>query len=438
MQNRGGSENWFFRACLKRALVFLLLSVLCILPNPVVAGGLKDFVADLYGGDGILLGATPPPFPSHQPHFAASSLGGLDSLSSELASNVSQLTFGSTVTGFTFDIERGVPVRTTETLGPLVAERAPTLGAGKFNVAFAYTRLDYKKFDGDDLDELSLTFVHDDSCPGAGDGNLGPPPPFCDFELDEINVDLDIEIVQDVFSIFATYGLTRKLDVGFVIPIVHTRARAKALATIARNSAISAGIHNFDPATGDSCIDFDPARTDQCKDESGGDATGIGDVLLRTKYNFLRNQEVWPDLAIFGQVKLPTGDKDDLLGTGETNFLALLVATKSFGLGSDIRWLEPHLNFGYEVSTDSDQNNLRYIVGLDARVHQRLTVALDVLGRWEPNGDPIGNNLVDFAVGAKWNPWRTLVLNGNVLLPVNKDEGLRTNVTWTVGVEHTF
>ncbi|MEE9519762.1 MAG: transporter [bacterium] len=419
--------NW-----LKGVLLFCVISLLWIRPEPVVAGGLKDFVADLYGGDGILLGATPPPFPSHAPHFAASSLGGLDSLSAELASNVGQLTFGSTVTGFTFDIERGVPVRTTETLGPLVAERGPTLGAGRLNVAFSYTRLDYKKFDGDDLDDLSLIFSHDDV---NGDGVLGPP---LDFELDEINVDVDIEITQDVFSIFATYGLTRTLDVGFVVPIVHIDVRAKALATIVRNSASSPFVHNFDPATGDSCIDFDPARPDQCKDESGGDATGIGDVLLRTKYNFLRNQEGWPDLAIFGQVKLPTGDKDDLLGTGETNFLALLVATKSFGLGSDIRWLEPHLNFGYELSTDSDQDNLRYIAGLDARVHPRLTTAIDVLGRWEPNGDPIGNNLVDFAFGVKWNPFRTLVLNGNVLLPVNKDEGLRTDVIWTVGVEYTF
>ncbi|MEE9519940.1 MAG: transporter [bacterium] len=413
---------------LKGVLLLTVISLLWIRPEPVTAGGLKDFVKDLYGGDGITL-APPTMGFNHQPHFTASSLRGLDALNTVLESSLNQFAFSSTVAAFTFDIERGVPVRTTESLGPLLAERAPTLGAGKLNVQFSYTRFDFKRFDGDDLDDISLTFIHDDGCPGGGDGKLGPPPAFCDFELDTIEVDLDLEIEQDVFSVFATYGVTRTWDVGIVVPIVHVRAHATGSARIIDNSPPPPGPHLFDPAAGGDA----PVST------SGGDATGIGDVLLRTKYNFLRNRDGWPDLAIAGQVKLPTGDEDDLLGTGETNFLALLVASKSFGPWSDVRWLTPHVNLGFEVTTGgSEENNLRYATGFDARVHPRLTMAIDFLGRWEPDGDPIGNNVADFAVGMKWNPFDTFLLGGNVLLPLNKDEGLRTDVTWTLFAEYTF
>lgn len=394
----------------------VLSSALLGLAAQATAGELKGTVTNLYPG-GILLQPTQPPFPSHAPHFLATSLQGLDSLNTALASNLGLFAFNSTVSGFTFDIERGVPVRTTESLGPLLAERAPTLGAGRLNVGLAYTRIEFTRFEGKRLDRLSLDLPHDDV---NRNGRIDTTGPFR-FEADVVRVDLDLEIEEDVVALFATYGLTRSWDVGIVVPIVHIRFRADATASVVRNSDISSFVHNFGPSS-------TPPRA-----SGGGDATGIGDVLLRTKYNFLSNQPGWPDLAVLGQVKLPTGNEDDLLGTGETNFLGMLVASRSFG-----RWT-PHVNLGYEVTTGgSDEHNLRYIVGLDARVHPRLTLAAEVLGRWEPDGDGIGDHIVDLAIGAKWNVFGSFLLSANVQVPLNKDEGLRADVIWTVGAEYTF
>src|ERR671937_214704 len=80
-------------------------------PEESWAGGLRDTIKDLWPG-GIHLQPTPPPFPSHDPHFLASSLQGLDNLNSSLASALGFLSLNSSSAGFTFDIERGVPVRT--------------------------------------------------------------------------------------------------------------------------------------------------------------------------------------------------------------------------------------------------------------------------------------------------------------------------------------
>ena len=308
-------------------------------------------VRDLYGGNGIVLQPSPPPF-SHAPHFTASSLQGLDTLNTGLTSNLGFFAFNSTVAGFAFDIERGIPVRTTESLGPLLAERAPTLGAGKLNLAFAYTRLDFKRFQGQRLSDLSLTFEHEDT---NGNGIRDPTGNFS-FESDQIHVDLDLTIQEDVFAFFATYGLTRHWDVGIVLPVVHLHMRADAQATIVRNSPISQQVHNFGP------------QSDSPRSTGGGDETGIGDIILRTKYNLLRDRPGLPDLAIVGDIKLPTGDEDELLGTGDTNFRALIVLSRTFGL------LTPHVNFGYEWTTAGlEQNNVRYVAGFDARVLPSLT-----------------------------------------------------------------
>jgi hypothetical protein len=304
-------------------------------------------------------------------------------------------------------------VRTTDSLGPLLAQRAPTLGKGKLNLATSYTRLDFKRFQGTPLNNLKLDFQHEDS---NQDGSLGNP----EFEVDVVEIDLDLTIKEDIFALFATYGITRNWDVGVVIPIVHVTLRAEANATILRKASNSTTVHNFG------------AGGDSPHSSGGGDATGFGDLLLRTKYNFLRDETAWPDLSILGQVKFATGNPDKLLGTGETNFLGLLIASKSFG------WLTPYANLGYEGSTDPEQNNVRYLAGIEALVHPRVSVALDILGRWDYNRSGNGSNLVDLAVGAKWNPVGSFVVGTYFEVPLNRNEGLRPNFAWTIAAEYTF
>lgn len=396
----------------------IFLAASSLIAGTAKGGDVADVVSDLYGGDGILLAPTPPPFPSHAPHFTTSALSGLDNLNNAIVANVGQFAFNSTITGFAFDIERGVPVRTIESLGPLLAERAETLGENRYSVAVSYTRIQFTRFQGTDLEDLSLTFTHDDV---NGDGVLGPITSPLSFELDQIAVNLDLEIEQDVLAFFGTYGVTDVWDIGVIVPIVRSRAEATANASIVRVSPISAFVHNFDPAQGDaprSVVDRE--------------ATGIGDVILRTKYNFLRDDGQWPDLSTVGRVKLPTGDEDDLLGTGETDFLALLVASET------IDKVTPHINVGYEFSTESELSNVRYIAGFDYAVAPELTVASEILGRWEPDGDNIGDNILDLAFGLKWNPFGDFLALGNVQIPLNRDKGLRPDIIWTVGGELPF
>ena len=137
-------------------------------------------------------------------------------------------------------------------------------------------------------------------------------------------------------------------------------------------------------------------------------------------------------LSLLAQVTAPTGDEDNLLGTGETKYKAGVIASKNFGtLGS-------HLNLAYEMTSGPDvQDNMTYAAGVDLRATSNFTIGGDFLGRWNPEQEKIGSNVVDFALSAKWNPFTGMnaPFNAYVIVPVNKDQGLRSDVVYGVGFD---
>ena len=198
----------------------VLFGALLSIPSGVEAEDLKNFVNDLYGGDGITLGQNEL---ANGKAFEKESLEGLEGLNSQLLSNRGLFSLSSAPPGFTFDFELGVPIQRAESLGPLIAERAETIGKKRLSVAFSASSLEFKRLDGDKLSNLTIFLESDDFLPFPGDGRLGPDPP-CDpsdppacvvdvtvVELDQIRVDLDIEMEQQIFAAFAKYGETPAL-----------------------------------------------------------------------------------------------------------------------------------------------------------------------------------------------------------------------------------
>lgn len=403
------------------------------------ASDLADFVNDLYGGDGITLVS----FQRNQPTdvnystFQQSSIAGLEALTAQILSTLSPLSLSSAPPGFTFDMELGVPIANAGSLGPLIADRAETLGRHRLDLAVSYSRIDYKRLQGHSLDDLTLHVPSGDFIPPGGDGVVGPVPP-CDpsmpllctspsaVELDELELDLDVKIQRDILALFAKYGVLDNWDVEIVVPLERVHVEANSRAQVVRNV--------FNPQLSELLNQFDPSRgSDYPNSSSSGTATGIGDVLLRSKLNLLRDHERLPDLAVQGQISLPTGDRDDLMGTGETAFRLTAIASKPYG------WFTPHLNVGYEVATGSRElDNLRYAVGFDARLHRRLTFALDVVGVWGPNVDLLGNDLVDVSAGVRWKIWGGLILDMNFQVPLNRNQGLRPDFVPSVGFDYVF
>jgi hypothetical protein len=387
------------------------------------AADLKNAIRNLYGAEGIRV--EPSIFFPVETRFQASSLQGLDQLNSQLTSAIGVPSFNSSVGGFLFDIERGVPVRSTESLGPLLTERATTLGPRKLDVTFTYTRVNFTKLQGKDLNDLELVFRRNDVNEGCD-----PLIPQSLARCDVIRAKLKVDLTEDIFALIATYGLTAEWDVGFVVPVTHIRLIATGHAAIFDEFGNPGGtkvgdipIHRFGP------------NSSPPDASGGGDETGLGDVILRAKYNFLRDyDDAVPDMAFLVELKLPTGDEERLLGTGGTNLTGLLVASKTYA-----GWLTPHLNLGYEIDTkDTRQSAIRYALGFDARLLPELTLAAGLIGRAKPDGTGTGDHIVDLSLGVKWNPVKSLILRTNVQIPLDKNSGLRADFIPTVGIEYIF
>jgi len=211
-------------------VICCLLSTLSSAPAMAQASGnVGSIVADLYGGNGLLI---PGSAPGHIGHFQASSKEVLNDLSNVIAGNIGVISYGSTVGAVTYDIEEGVPVRSQQSLGPIVAERATTIGAGRFDLGVSYTYVDYSRLNGVSLSNQSIILTHEQET-GA------------DYEKDIVRLDINIKLKQHILAFAGAYGVTDNLDVAAIVPLVHNEGSASSVATIIPFSPATVGFHQF-------------------------------------------------------------------------------------------------------------------------------------------------------------------------------------------------
>jgi len=399
---RGFPGSWARQIGIRTLVVGFTAVV--VVSHPAAAAPLKNFVTDLFGGQGITI--LDPGEGLEVLSINGATLQSFNSINSSVATNLGGSTLTSSVAATQFDISQGLPISTTASLGPIIGERAETLGRGKFDFGISFSRVEFTHLNNLQLNNLTAVA----QTPGCTFGAVN-----CD---DKVTINMNIQIERDVASISGAYGITPNWDVGIVVPLVRVVARASATATLLDSLS-----------DGDS---FANGSTAPQQSSSGGEATGIGDVVLRTKYNLLRSatEKPFPDLAVYGEVKAPTGDSSNLLGSGNTDVLGELIVSKQLGA------IAPHLNFGYQIAAGrgSDIGNFRYDVGVDAQISSDVTVGADVVGR----RDDHALNLTDLAIGGKWRVFERNILSVSFLVPVNRDQGLRPDYAWSARWELLF
>lgn len=337
--------------------------------------------------------------------------------------------------------------------GPVFAERAETLGMGRFFLGLEATAFQVTNFSGVSADNLVLNFFHEDS-----DVALGPDPglglPF--FERDVLQVRTNLDLDYTVATAVLSAGLTSFLDVGFAVPVVRTSLRATADAQIL--SLGNSLAHRFAGTAEDPVL--------QASNSVRGSATGIGDVSARVKVNLTGGTTVGRapppvGMALLADVTFPTGQEEDLLGLGEGRGRALAILSLNQG------GFSPHLNAGYLLregnlrDSNFDRDAVLATVGFDAHASDAVTVGADLITRWELadaehpmpgavtfDGRPTltvesssipdaARRFIDLAVGLKYMLGKDMILVTNALLPIQA-AGLRPDVLWTLGLQGTF
>jgi hypothetical protein len=399
-----------FRGFLRLVIVWMMV------PSTVAWAQLTQAPADSLRG---ILRDSLTPLGSPQ---AVSAMVALSSL------EVATVPLGTSTGGFTFEYDPLLKTyrRATQSFGPAFAQRALMTGRGKFSIGANWLHADYDSLGGYDLK----------------DGSFQPAKnikasqfPFSITSATEAR----IRMASDTVVSFVQVGITDRLDVGAVIPWVEV--------SLSLDGAYL-GV-NGDPLPPSFAPVVSAPKTS---------AAGVGDAGLYAKYKLVKGID--GGLAGSVEVRLPTGDKNDLRGLGITRTLVSAIWSKGGRVS-------PHANIGYEFWSEdvplivdgsvAARDQLKYAVGAEFNASPRFTALVDLVGSSVREGGKIGYqsftvaggtadilvalpqgiNTVTVAPGIKWNAWRNLLFTGSVLASLS-DDGLRARWIPVVGVDFSF
>ncbi|HEY2804592.1 MAG TPA: hypothetical protein VGI92_01915 [Gemmatimonadales bacterium] len=342
----------------------------------------------------------------------------------------------STSSGATYSIVNGLPVRTSTSAGPIFAERSQTLGRGRLFIGTNVSTIHYSTLNGTPTDNMEFTFSHQD-VPPAGLGN-----PL--FENDVIRLNLALDINATIASVFMTYGVADFIDIGIALPFER----------LSLHGASTARIDPFSFPTPHHFAGTDSAPVLNASKTVNSDASGIGDAVVRVKVNLSQNNKA--GVALLGEVHLPSGSTDNLLGSGNTSVRALAVYAEQFGA------FAIHMNGGYALRSGSLENDaVLATAGFDNLMTPWSTLAFDLITEW-PIGPPKvqlpgpidfvspvqrevpstsiptrAENRFDASLGLKFNMRRGAVIMTNVIVPLHHGS-LQPDFIWTGGLEFSF
>jgi hypothetical protein len=380
---------------------------------------------------------------THSGHFRGDFQTEFTQFNTALTSRLATVPLPSPASGFTyeFDSSLGVFTRTTQSFGPILAERAETIGGRRFSFGFTYQHFHFDTLEGQDLANIPAVFTHDSAELLGG-------------REDVVTTTNSINARINQFTVFLTYGLTDRFDVSVAIPFVSNDLEVISDATIQRVGTDDEQIHFFREA--------DDSVGNRRIFTAFGSASGLGDVTIRLKGNFWRNG----GLSLGTDLRVPTGDEQDLLGVGAAGFKPFLIWSSSYGS------IAPHINAGYQwngssvLAGDPSTGESRDLpdhgfltAGADFGVASRFTFVVDVLGQYLIDSPRMRKEtffaldgvstfpnitfqkdsflVLNGAVGFKLNVLQQLLVDVNLLFNLN-DNGLQDKVTPLVGIEYAF
>ena len=370
----------------------------------------------------------------HGLHYSPSAQGATASLinffTDAIGSSVSNIPISSSSGSVTFSMLGTDAVQSTISSGPIFAERARTIGRGRLVGGLNVTSLQYRTFRGLPLNQLEFNFTHQN----VGNPVYGEP----EFENDIIQVGAKVNLNLVVTTASFTYGLLDNLDVGVVIPLVRAGLTGTSRANIIPFSANSP--HAFGT---------DANRSLTSTGSTTGSSIGLGDIAARAKLNVTKDRK----LALFGDVRLPTGDAEQLRGSGALSVRALGVYSTRY------RDMSPHANVGVLVRTgDTQKNAFLSTLGFDQLISESLTFAADLLAEVQigdnvvASPEPVGltapynrsitptnlpnskDHVISTALGFKYKSTRGVTALFNALVPL-RSGSLQPAVTFTAGLE---
>jgi hypothetical protein len=334
-----------------------------------------------------------------------------DVLARFLSLELATIPVSSSAGGFTYRLDPalGMAVRSSDSFGPFFAERSLTAGRNQASLGIGYRSTSFGNIDGRELRDGTLV-----STASMLRGEAAP------FDIETVTLRIDTHTM----TLTGNYGVTDRFDIGGAIPFVRVSLQGQRVDNYRGRELVQ--------ATG------------------SASASGLGDVVLRAKYNVLRDGA--SGVAVAGEARLPTGDEEDLLGAGRTTLTPRLIGSYErtrVGLHGEV---------GYSFRDGA--NTLGYAVAATVVAVPRLTLVGEVSGlrlegfgrlveTTQPHPGLVGVDTIRLSgveqttdrvlavAGVKWNIANTWLLTANVRRPLT-DVGLNAGWVPTITFDYAF
>jgi hypothetical protein len=428
-------------------------------------GGLRGKISQLFilgsGQDPLVLGGSidpdnPASIQAHGHHFVPAAVAENASLigfiTGAISTSIGSIPIGATSSGVTFRFEGGVPVKTSTSAGPIFAERAQTLGRGRAVAGIGRSSFQFSTLRGVPMNNIELIFTHEnvdfEGCDEVNGGrdctDMGVPD--LENEIMPFRLNLDLEVT--VTTLYATYGVTDRFDLGVVIPVVSTSLHGESSTQIIPFGGPNA-VHFFAGTPTDPVLSASRSVS--------GSSLGLGDVAVRTKVNVHSAQN--SAVSLLGEARFATGSTNDLLGAGGWSARGMAV------ISGRINEFSPHLNLGYVHHARGDErlwnDAVLATVGFDHLMSEHVTIAADVVTELQVGNSKLRlpgdvtfdtpfhrtispttipdrrDDLVNGSLGFKFTMPKGFTVVANALVPLNRG-GMRPDIIYTTGVELNF
>jgi hypothetical protein len=386
-----------------RRVSLLALATLLIAAPPAGAQTVSDVLTFLVTNQSIATGSID--------RDREAALATSDTMSQALRANLATLPVTASSGGFVYRLnpELGTVERATQSFGAFFIERAVSAGRGQASVGMTYQQLHFTSLDGRSLRDGSLVTLAnqftDETSP---------------FDVDQLSLNIDASVA----TLYGNIGATDRIEVGFAVPFVVLRVDGSRVNTYRGRTFTQA--------------------------QASARATGLADVVVRTKLTLV--DEAASGLAAAVDLRLPTGRRDDLLGSGTS-------ALKLSGIGSiDSGRASAHANAGLSVGGLTKE--ISYGTAVTYAATGRLSLIGELLGRWLDSPGHIVTisaphprlsgvqtmrltpgesslHIMTAVPGFKWNLTNTWVLAGNVSVPLTNG-GLTASFTPFIGLDYVL
>jgi hypothetical protein len=310
---------------------------------------------------------------------------------------------------YRFNPGLGTVERATESFGGFFVERALTPGSGHASFGVSTTTSSFDQFDGRSLRDGSLVTIankfRDEAAP---------------FDTES----LILHLRSSAMTVFGSVGIGSRVEVGAALPFVKLTLDGERLNMYRGATLVQ--------ATGNAT------------------ASGMADLAIRGKVNVVAARS--GGVAVAGEVRLPTGDASNLLGTGKTSFRIMGIGSLENGpvaLHGNASMLtggiSSEFDFGGALSiavdprvTLSGETLVRHVTDLHAldlvaAPHPKL-VGVDTYRLAEAVGS---ETLAVVVAGLKWNVAHTVVIGGHLNWSLTH-RGLTAPLTPTLAFEYAF